>query len=141
MNLFESGDKRKSISIDSYEGLNVINKYPSGKTGSDPLVIIRLAEMYLISAEAKGMAGLDRLNELRAERGLQPIHPANEAAYIDAILLARRREFLAEGFRWYDLVRLGKAKTVLGIKDAQLKLPIPETELLLNTKLTPNPGY
>ena len=141
MNLYESGDQRAAVSIDTYEGLNVINKYPSGKTGSDPLVVMRLAEMYLISAEAQGLRGLDRLNTLRQARGLGAIHPTTEADYMDALLLARRREFLAEGFRWYDLVRLGRAKEVLGITDAQLKLPLPESEIALNDQLTQNPGY
>lgn len=141
MNLYEAGDNRADISIDTYQGLNVINKYPSGKSGTDPLVIIRLAEMYLISAEAQGLDGLDRLNELRAARNLSPVHPTNETAYMDAILLARRREFLAEGYRWYDLVRVGRAKAVLGITDAQLKLPLPEKEVFLNDKLKQNTGY
>lgn len=48
---------------------------------------------------------------------------------------------MSEGFRWYDLVRLGQAKSVLGITDAQLKLPLPQNELTLNDQLTQNPGY
>jgi hypothetical protein len=48
---------------------------------------------------------------------------------------------LAEGFRWYDLVRLNKAKQEIGLTEAQLKLPIPTRELLLNTLLEPNDGY
>ncbi|MNX94237.1 SusD family protein [compost metagenome] len=141
MQLFEDGDKRKAMSIDVYGSDNVINKYPSGQSGTDPIIVTRLAEMYLISAEAQGISGLGRLNELRNTRGLPSIFPIDDAAYLDAVLLERRRELLAEGFRWYDLVRLGKAKTDLGISNAQLKLPIPEKELVLNNLLEPNPGY
>ncbi|ACU03576.1 RagB/SusD family nutrient uptake outer membrane protein [Pedobacter heparinus] len=141
MQLFEDGDKRKAMSIDVYGSDNVINKYPSGQSGTDPIIVTRLAEMYLISAEAQGLSGLGRLNQLRNTRGLPDVNPVGEAAYINAVLLERRKELLAEGFRWYDLVRLQKAKTELGITDAQFKLPIPEKELVLNNLLVPNPGY
>ncbi|MEQ7799679.1 RagB/SusD family nutrient uptake outer membrane protein [Pedobacter sp. ASV1-7] len=141
MNLFGATDTRKAISVDTYSGLDVINKYPSGQTGTDPIIVSRLAEMYLISAEGQGLAGLNRLNELRAKRGLTAISPVGEPAYLDAVLLERRRELLAEGFRWYDLVRLNRAKQEIGLTDAQLKLPIPTRELLLNTLLEPNDGY
>jgi hypothetical protein len=97
--------------------------------------------MYLISAEAQGFAGLNRLNELRRFRGLPDITPADEASYRDAVMLERRKELLAEGFRWFDLVRWGKAQSVLGLSNMQLKFPIPEDELVLNNLLTQNPGY
>ncbi|OQP44465.1 carbohydrate-binding protein SusD [Niastella yeongjuensis] len=141
MQLYDNADKRKAMSIDVFGSDNIINKYPSGQTGTDPLIITRLAEMYLISAEAKGLNGLTRLNELRAARGLPAVNPVTDADYINAVLLERRRELLAEGFRWYDLVRLNKAKTELDISDAQMKLPIPESERVLNGLLEPNPGY
>ena len=122
---------------------NFVNKYPSGQTGSDPVVISRLAEMYLISAEAQGLnGGLDRLNELREKRGLDRVSPGNEADFLDAVLQERRLEFLAEGFRWYDLVRTGKATQTLGTKDYQCLMPLPSRELLYNPNLKPNnPGY
>ena len=125
------------------DNLNFVNKYPSGQTGSDPVVISRLAEMYLISAEAQGLnGGLDRLNELREKRGLDRVSPGNEADFLDAVLQERRLEFLAEGFRWYDLVRTGKATQTLGTKDYQCLMPRPSRELLYNPNLKPNnPGY
>jgi hypothetical protein len=141
MSLYDDGDNRKAISIDTYEGNNVINKYPSGQSGTDPIIVTRLAEMYLISAEAQGIKGLDRLNELRAARGLAAVHPAGDAEYLQDVYLERRRELLAEGFRWYDLVRTGRAKQELGITDAQLKLPLPAKELVVNKLLTQNNGY
>ncbi|RNI29988.1 RagB/SusD family nutrient uptake outer membrane protein [Rufibacter immobilis] len=140
-NLFEANDKRKPISIDVVQGLNVINKYPSGQSGTDPFIVTRLAEMYLISAEAQGMAGLNRLNELRQARGLVALSPSSEESYLDAVLLERRRELLAEGFRWYDLVRTGKAVSTLGIEPHRQKLPLPESEIILNDQLEQNPNY
>lgn len=142
MNMYVPEDKRKAISVDVVAGNNVINKYPAGQGGRDPVIVSRLAEMYLISAEAKGRAtGLSRLNELRAFRGLPAIFPATDADFLDAILAERRLELLAENFMYVDLIRTGKAKSVLGILDYQLLLPIPNTELRVNPSLTQNPGY
>ena len=142
MSLYSSDDLRKNISITSIDGNDMVNKYPSGQTGTDPFIVFRLAEMYLISAEAQGInGGLTRLNELRNERGLDNVSPGGEQAFIDAILLERKKEFLGEGFLFYDLVRTGKAIEELGIQGYQQLLPIPGEELLLNPNLTPNPGY
>ncbi|SFU68221.1 SusD family protein [Porphyromonadaceae bacterium KHP3R9] len=140
--LFSDNDKRKSITIINIAGTDCLNKYPSGQTGTDPLILFRIAEMYLISAEAQGRAaGLSRLNELRRFRGLEDIFPANDEEYLTAILNERRRELIGENFLYYDLVRTGRAVPDLGILDHQVKLPIPGRELQLNTNLTPNPGY
>lgn len=141
MNLYEAGDNRKAVSIDTYTNLNVINKYPSGQAGTDPVVIVRLAEMYLISAEAQGTAGLNRLNELRAARNLTAVSPSTTEDYQQAVALERRRELLAEGFRWYDLVRTGKAVDELGIEWFRAKFPIPDYERLVNENLGQNDGY
>lgn len=142
MNMYSDSDNRKEVSITIMGGLNFINKYPSGQKGTDPVIISRLGEMYLISAEAQGLSnGLGRLNELRAFRGLQPVYPATEADFIDAVLQERRLELLCEGHRWYDLVRLGKAVEELGILEYQTLMPIPESERQANRNLTQNDGY
>lgn len=137
-----TNDTRKAISLTNVSGSDCINKYPSGQTGTDPVIISRLSEMYLISAEAQGKNdGVARLNELRRFRGLTDIFPSTDNAYIDAILLERKKELLAENFMYYDYVRTGKAVEVLGLLPYQLVLPIPGKELQLNPNLTPNPGY
>lgn len=141
MDMFTADDKRTAMSVETFSGLRIINKYPSGQSGTDPIVIVRLGEMYLISAEAQGLAGLDRLNELRAFRGLGPVNPVGEAAYLDAVLLERRKELLGEGHRWYDLVRTGKAVSELGILEREVKYPLPMNELALNTNLDQNDDY
>ena len=143
MTLFEDGDKRKEITVTTLDGLNFINKYPSGQAGTDPFTVSRLAEMYLISAEAKGVdGGLGRLNELRDKRGLAPVYPMTERAFQDAVMLERRREFVGENTRFTDLVRTGRAMDELGIQSYQQLLPIPESELQNNALLRPqNPKY
>lgn len=141
MGMYDANDLRKEVSITEVGTDACINKYPSGQTGTDPVVISRLAEMYLISAEAQGLKGLPRLNELRKKRGLAPVAPANEAEYLDAVLTERRKELLAEGFRYYDLVRTDKAAQEIGLLKYQYVMPIPGRELLNNKNLEPNPGY
>ena len=143
MTLFEEGDLRKEISITTLDGLNFINKYPSGQTGTDPFIVTRLAEMYLISAEAGGVErGIGRLNDLRNARGLESVYPMTEKAFQDAVMLERRREFVGENLRFTDLVRTGRAVNELGIQEYQQLLPIPEAELQNNSLLAPqNPNY
>ncbi|NGM60887.1 RagB/SusD family nutrient uptake outer membrane protein [Sphingobacterium sp. SGG-5] len=142
VNLFTSQDKRRNMTIVNIAGTDCVNKYPSGQTGRDPVIISRVAEMYLISAEAKGLnnGGLDRLNQLRVHRGLSPVSPS-ESDFLDAVLKERQMELLGENFRYYDLVRTGKAVAELGILPYQTVLPIPGNELQRNTNLKPNPDY
>lgn len=139
---YASTDSRRNISIINIVGTNTLNKYPSGQTGKDPVIISRLAEMYLISAEAQGrLNGISRLNELRNFRGLPSISVSSDQQFTDAILEERRLELLGENFRFYDLLRTDKAIETLGIRPHQTLLPIPGRELQYNTNLEPNPGY
>ena len=111
-----------------------------GDAGHDPIYITRLAEMYLISAESKGLAlGIDRLNELRRFRGLPDVHPATEEAFLDAVLNERRLELFGEGFRWFDLVRTGKYEQTVGVDAKYTVQPIPSRELTLNKLLKQHP--
>lgn len=143
---FSSTDKRKNISVINIEGTDCLNKYPSGQAGTDPFNVSRLAEMYLISAEAQGFDGqvangLARLNELRAVRGLGNVSASNAEDLLNLVLEERRLELLGENHMWYDWVRTGKAVERLGIKEFQMLFPISGKEIQLNELITPNPGY
>lgn len=140
MSMYQESDKRKDISI-GYQGSNpVLNKYSSGDAGRDPIYIVRLSEMYLISAECLGLHdGLNRLNELRQFRGIDRLNPSNEEEFLDAILNERRLEFFGEGFRWFDLVRCGKYESTVGVDSKYTILPIPARELSLNSNLRQHP--
>lgn len=106
---------------------------------------IRLADTYLMEAEALVQAGQDParaaalLNAVRARVGLDPA-----AATLDNIYHERYLELATEGHRWYDLIRTGRAAAVLGPlgfqegKNNLLPIPLPE---LNNTKLVQNPHY
>ena len=139
MNMYDTNDKRAAISIDMQETNEVINKYSGGEVSTDPIIITRLGEMYLISAEGLGAdKGLARLNQLRNFRGLSSLSPSTEEEFIDAILHERRMELLAEGFRWFDLVRLNRLESELGFDRKYNRLPIPSKERALNKLLNQN---
>lgn len=140
---WESNDNRKARSVISEGGYYRLNKYPAGQGGTDPVNISRIAEMYLISAEAQGYpAGVARLNELRQARGLSGASATNQESFVNAVLKERRYELFGENHRYYDLVRTGKAIETLGIKQFQLLFPIPDTEITKSKKiLVQNPGY
>jgi hypothetical protein len=72
--------------------------------------------------------------------------PPSPAATAEEVLLAieneRRLEFAQEPHRWFDLVRTGRAATVLGVTDPNRDLmPIPVDQLLADEAIEQNPGY
>ncbi len=148
MELFDDNDNRKNVSIASYKagvvsasGNAQVNKYLGGSTNNDPFVVFRLAEMYLISAEAQGFpAGMVRLNELREARGLAA-STVSVSKYTSALVSEYKKEFVGEGHLYYDLKRLGVAVEEIGILEYQQLLPIPGLEIDANSNLTQNPGY
>jgi hypothetical protein len=104
--------------------------------------IIRLADTYLMEAEALGATGeraQKLLDAVRARVGL-PSVPVS----MDAIKRERRLELAGEGHRFFDLVRWGDAATVLAadgfVAGKHEIFPIPTKELN-GTKLRQNPGY
>ncbi|WP_395050730.1 RagB/SusD family nutrient uptake outer membrane protein [Flavobacterium sp.] len=104
--------------------------------------VIRLADTYLMEAEALGGTGERAqalLDAVRARVGL-----ASTPVSLAAIKAERRLELAGEGHRFFDLVRWGDAATVLasrGFKPNKNEVfPIPYKELQ-NTLLVQNPGY
>jgi hypothetical protein len=104
--------------------------------------IIRLADTYLLEAEALGATGARAqalLDAVRARVGL-PSVPVS----MDAIKKERRLELAGEGHRFFDLVRWGDAAAKLGdrgfVAGKNEIFPIPASELQ-GTKLVQNPNY
>ncbi|QIL77624.1 RagB/SusD family nutrient uptake outer membrane protein [Hymenobacter sp. HDW8] len=123
------------------------NLYSRSAQRDDPSYVLRLAEQYLIRAEARARQGkltqsLADLNAVRARAGV----PASTAATAEQLLLAieneRRVEFAFEADRWFDLVRTGRAGVVLGVTDQRRWLfPLPFNDLVADPALEQNPGY
>jgi len=162
LDAFEDGDGRLehwTDSISDEDGTNTFHyayKYKALFTETASLeysIVFRLAEQYLIRAEARAHFGnfegaLKDLNAVRHRAGLDEIDRNSLDGLLDAILKERQVElFVERGHRWFDLRRSGSASDVLGPikpnwKDTDVLLPIPETELENNPNLLPqNDGY
>ncbi len=130
------------------EGINYyyVNKYKvkQGESGSinEFYTPLRLAEQYLIRAEARANQGklaeaIDDINIIRNRANLAGLSSGlDESAVATAIDQENRIEFLVEyGHRWLDLKRLGRAGEVLSpLKGADWQLtdqlfPIPLSEI------------
>lgn len=95
------------------------------------------------------------LNRIRTFAKAPVIKPATKEDFRLAIESERRIEFVAEGLRWHDLVRTGRAITVMNafaqrnlykmarpISESDLYYPIPQKEMLINPGFwQQNPGY
>lgn len=143
---------------------------PNSQPGFNDILVIRLAEMYLIAAEAEFQLGnytaaATQLNVLRTRAAVKtPVNQTtamqtNAAAVqtggIDFILDERARELCGEQIRWFDLKRtLSGEQFVARIKAANPDItavqafhrlrPVPLVELnaLANAaQFGQNPGY
>ena len=100
-------------------------------------VEIRYAEVLLNLAEAvgEGAEGYGYINQVRARAGLAAIDGTTPGSYDDKLLQERRVELAFENKRWPDLLRHGKAKSVmashLGIGEGSVTLlfPIPQSQI------------
>jgi hypothetical protein len=124
------------------------------ENNSNDVAYFRLAEMYLIKAEAMNELGntaaaVDLVNMVRA-RVFHPAKPLSAANYTqstfrDQILLERLFELTAEAKRRQDLIRHGKYSDTWEFKGPtdpyRMLMPIPQPQLDTNPELTQNPGY
>jgi starch-binding outer membrane protein, SusD/RagB family len=157
-NAFEAEDMRKgswtAVYTEGGESWEYAYKYKSlgGPDNPEYNVVLRLAELYLIRAEASAQLeqlsdALNDLNAIRARAGLPLASQGTKEELLAAILDERRLEFFCEwGHRWLDLKRSGIIDNVLGSLKADWQshdqlFPIPESERLLNNNLSQNPGY
>jgi len=129
-------------------------KNSGGSPASEYHIVFRLAEQYLIRAEARVQQGkiagaIADLNTVRARVGLGPLSttmtPALAAA---AVQQERRVELFAEfGHRWLDLKRTNKVDGVVGTlkpstwRSTAALWPVPQVQRSVNPFLTQNNGY
>lgn len=135
--------------VASYSGQDYVNRYREVQANQqdDDVSILRLSEMYLIRAEARAhlndvTGGLEDLNAIRSRAHVQAAVAADSSALLLGIEDERRLEFAFEPFRWFDLIRTGRAAAVLGVTDARKYVfPIPTSEIVANPQLVQNDGY
>ena len=112
---------------DEGQGLEIQKWNAEAGQQADDVPYLRVAEMLLIQAEAraKGANGnpLDPLNKLRKARGIDAYSGSD---IMQAVLDERRREFIAEGHRFWDLKRLGKDIPKVGSQIKFSPLNVPE---------------
>lgn len=168
LNTFPTGDARKDLItyVQVEKTVRLMNKFydtksPTFKTVGNDQILLRYADVLLMYAEAlneiqydasEGSLALKYLNAVRQRAGISNLTakqlPSQEK-FRKGILVERQREFPYEGQRWFDLVRMGFAKSVMAengveIKDYQLLFPIPQQEIeKVGNKsiLWQNPGY
>lgn len=160
LSVFEIGDLRREYWIGEVSDGTTSWFYPykyKHRAGEGSNVeyskIIRLAEVFLIRAEARTMLGdlsgaKADINLIRQRAGLIPTPASSSEEILNAILHERQVEFFTEqGHRFFDLKRFNKLDNELGAtkpgwNSTDRLLPLPEKELLLNPNLKPqNPGY
>ena len=168
LNTFPTGDARKDLItyVQVEKTVRLMNKFydtksPTFKTVGNDQILLRYADVLLMYAEAlneiqydasEGSLALKYLNAVRQRAGISNLTakqlPTQEK-FRKGILVERQREFPYEGQRWFDLVRMGFAKSVMAengveIKDYQLLFPIPQQEIEKvgdKSILWQNPGY
>jgi hypothetical protein len=163
-NSFSINDIRATTYIATSGGKRYVNKFYQSLRGGRIVdtKVIRIAEMYLIRAEAYAKlaspniaAGAADLNALRAKRitGYADETFATAQDLINAVITERFKELCFEGFRFFDLKRLSlplqrDASDVdspnwqtLSADNFRFALPVPQSEILANPNMVQNPGY
>lgn len=181
-NSFSNADKRKALMDTNYinesnvtvsrvnidtrlatKDLVLMGKYKDpnsvGAYGSNNIYLLRLADAFLIAAEAQARASAPAIeaysyvDSVRIRAGLPGLtRGLSQTAFIDSVLRERSWEFFGEGDRWYDLTRTNKFLTVIPtavnadypsrVVTAKNKyFPIPQVEINANPMLTQNDGW
>lgn len=169
LDLFEEGDVRNNL-FESFEINTKIDdkdttiiekvslKFKNEDLNERFVSLIRLAEIYLIRAEARAELGNNigaraDLDEIR-QRANPGVLPSTELGQflVDKIILERRKEFCFEGHTYFDYLRKGKdiiREDYNGLPEGQnimfpdnrMILPIPKHEIDYNGQMEQNPGY
>ncbi len=149
-NLFDCGNDEVAWNM----GYRNIKFYPDATSTSrnqnNDEPVFRYSDIILMKAEAiqrggtatLGSSALSLVNSLRAVRTTSA--PLGSIT-LDDILAERSREFAWEGWHRNDMIRFGKFEGSWGFKTNNETyrriFPIPTSALVLNPKLTQNPGY
>ncbi|MBX2956184.1 MAG: RagB/SusD family nutrient uptake outer membrane protein [Cyclobacteriaceae bacterium] len=156
--MFESDDERSDAWIGTFtngsDNYYYAHKYKIDYSAvlTEYNTVLRLAEQYLIRAEARAhlnnMEGAKAdINAIRSRAGLAGTDADDLTSLLTAIAHERQAEFFAEwGHRWLDLKRTNRVNEVLTLvkpdwQPTDVLYPIPQSERLVNPNLTQNEGY
>ncbi len=153
---------------DPSQPIPFMNKYPDagGYNSTDDIVLMRLADIILLAAEANNQLGnttaaITLLNQIRTRAGLPNTTATSQTDLAMAILNERQLELVFECTRWNDLQRADANGTLnivtlmgnqfdshgnnlnydMNANKYQYIFPVPQEDLQLNKNLTQNPGY
>ena len=166
LNSFESEDGRKNKWLNQNTVAGKVYTYPyKYKTRSVPVgnakpefnIVLRLAEMYLIRAEASTQLGnysdaISDINIIRKRASVAELDNKGQSVSKDDLLKIIRHEnrieFFSEwGHRWLDLKRTDQIDLILqNLKGDKWQktdavYPIPLSDIKQNPNLTQNEGY
>lgn len=154
--LYEAGDKRRDFTVYQNTAADprfYIGKYRIFNPAIQNVPLIRIAEIYLIHAEAQARldgavsaASYDSYKKVRDRAGITTPDISTFttlASFITAVQKEKRKEMMFEGEAWFDYCRTGLALTDMMTKpDPNYYLyPIPDAERRNNPTLTQNKGY
>lgn len=153
---------------DPSQPIPFMNKYPdaNGYNSPDDIVLIRLADIILLAAEANNQLGnttaaTTELNQIRTRAGLPNTTATSQSDLAMAILNERQMELVFECTRWNDLQRADANGTLnivtlmstqvdshgnnlnynMNPNKYQYIFPVPLEDMQLNKNLTQNTGY
>lgn len=161
----ESNDQRTAVSYETFFDIGKqstfqwINKYAgTWENGTrifdSDLIVYRYADVLLLSAEIENAlnnttGALNQLNQI-AKRAYSEDHKyvdMNKQQIDQAILLERKREFVAEGKLWWDFIRMGvvfeEVESLKSQKDKPnvLLWPVHDNSINTNPNIKQTEGY
>jgi starch-binding outer membrane protein, SusD/RagB family len=176
-NSYDADDRRRSVTfvteVHNKNGTTTeirpyIQKYwdrlaePKANGSFNDYPVIRYADVLLIYAEASNEldhpdVALEYINKIRKRARFDGTAYLNvlpdyvglsKEEFRAAVLQERRKEFVAEGQRWFDLARTGTLQTLVPLakpgvvpQEKHYVFPIPQRERDLNENLSQNNGY
>lgn len=151
--LYQDLDARKNVYVGALEsGLAYNNKIAVPATvigdAESDWIVLRYADVLLMLSEIENELNnpnlaLEYLNDIRLRAGIGNYEGSTDKeSLFNEIDLQRRLELVWEGHRWFDLLRQGRAMSVLGITDPnKLLMPLPASQIAADPALEQNPGY
>jgi len=163
-NLYTTGDTRRSAYIGlTSSGIPFSKKLVKTSNtiadGGSNFVVLRLADVFLMKAESYAeqndfINANIYLNKVKTRAGIPTVNFSTKDQLLTEIDRERRLEFVGEGHRWFDLIRTGKAVSVMtshftnnpGYSTAKINahhllMPVPQGQINTDPAIKQNPGY